>query len=170
MRRIIACGLTAALVTLALAQAKEEKPSADVCAVQVREAVLRDKPSFLGKVVARLKYETLLTVEERKGDAWLRVRAVEGKQAGWLSATAVSTDPVKLRAASGHAEERAGATSRSLAGRGFGEEVEAKRRARGGDIAAGYRVLDDLLAQPAYNPDPAAVPAFVEEGGLGGGR
>jgi len=169
MRWIFAGGLLAAMVALALGQAKA-KPPAGACAVQVREAVLRDKPSFLGKVVARLKYETLLTVEERKGDAWLRVRTVEGKATGWLSGTAVSADPVKLRAASGHAEEQAGATSRSLAGRGFNDQVEAKRRAEGGNVAEGYRRLDQLLAQPAYNADPAAVPAFVEAGGLGGGK
>jgi hypothetical protein len=166
MRWIVAGGLLAATVVLALAQGKP----ADTRGVQVREAVLREKPSFLGKVVARLKYGTLVAVEERKGDDWVRVRAVDGKEAGWLSATALATDVAKLRAASGQAGERAGATSRSLAGRGFDEEVEAKRRAQGGDVAAGYRMLDQLLAEPMYNPDPAAVPAFVAEGGLGGGR
>jgi Bacterial SH3 domain len=160
-------GVMAALVALALAQ---EKPKGDVRAVQVREVVLRDKPSFLGKVVGRLKYGALVAVEEKKGDAWVRVRATEGKEAGWLSATAVASDPAKLRAASGRAEDRAGATSRSLAGRGFNEQAEAKRRADGGDIALGYKRLDELLAQPAYNVDPAAVPEFVEAGGLGGGR
>jgi len=168
MRWIIGGGLLAALVAVALAQ---EKTKDNVCAVQVREAVLRDKPSFLGKVVARLKYETRVAVEERKGEDWLRVRAVDGKATGWLSTSAVATDPAKLRAASGRADERAGATSRSLAGRGFNEQVEAKRRAQGGNVSEGYRRLDQLLAQPAYNPDPAAVPEFAHEGGLtGGGR
>jgi len=166
---MLAGGVMAAMVALALAQGKD-KPPPGACAVQVREAVLRDKPSFLGKVVARLKYGALVAVEERKGDAWVRVRATEGNEAGWLSATAVASDPAKLRAASGRAEDRAGATSRSLAGRGFNEEAEAKRRAGGGDVALGYKRLDELLAQPAYNADPAAVPEFALEGGLGGGR
>jgi hypothetical protein len=164
---MVAGGVMAALVALALAQ---EKPKGDVRAVQVREAVLRDKPSFLGAVVSRLKYGALVVVEERKGDAWVRVRAAEGKEAGWLSATALAADPARLRAASGGAGDRAGTTSRSLAGRGFNEKAEAARRSQGGDVALGYRRLDELLAQDACNADPAAVPEFAREGGLGGAR
>jgi hypothetical protein len=163
---MVAGGVLAALVALVLAQ---EGAKGDVRAVQVREAVLRDRASFLGKVVARLKYGALVAVEEKKGDAWVRVRATGGKEAGWLSASALAADPAQLRAAPGRAEDRAGATSRSLAGRGFGEEAEAKRRAGGGDVALGYRRLDELLALPPYNPDPAAVPEFAREGGLAGG-
>jgi len=163
---MVAGGVLAAFVVLALAQEK----SGDARAVQVREAVLRDKPSFLGKVVGRLPYGAGVVVTEKRGDAWVRVRAAKGGAEGWLSSTALATDARKLQAGSGSAEERAGATSRSLAGRGFNEGVEAKRRAAGGDIALGYRRLDELLALPLYNPDPAAVPAFAAEGGLGGAR
>ena len=98
------------------------------------------------------------------------MRAVEGDATGWLAETAVAADVKKLRAASGRAEEGAEETSRSLAGRGFNDGAEAKRRAEGGNVAAGYQKLDQLLAQPVYNPDPAAVPEFAREGGLGGGR
>lgn len=168
MRWMLAGGVIAAMVALALAQGK---PPAGACAVQVREAVLRDKPSFLGKVVGRLPYGALVAVEERKGAQWVRVRATEGKEAGWLSASALATDAAKLRAGSGQAGERAGTTSRSLAGRGFNEQAEAQRRAGGGNVAEGYRRLDALLREPAYNPDPAAVPGFLGEGGVtGGGR
>lgn len=155
--------LGAMLAALSFAQDKS-----DARAVQVREAVLRDKPSFLGKVVGRLKYGASVTVEEKKGAQWLRVRG--GDASGWLAATAVTAQGAKLRAGSGEAGERAGATSRSLAGRGFDEKAEASRRSQGGDVAAGYRKLDELLAEPAYNPDPAAVPEFAAEGGLGGGQ
>lgn len=165
MRWMVACGVMAALVALALAQ---EKRPLGTRAVQVREAVLRDQPSFLGKVVARLPYGALVTVEEEKGGSWVRVRATADKQAGWVSASALATDVASLKGASGGAGDRAGATSRSLAGRGF-DEAEAKRRAAGGDIALGYRRLDELLAQAAYNPDPASVPDFAREGGLEGG-
>lgn len=161
---MMACGAAVVLGALALAQ---EKPKGDVRAVQVREAVLRDKPTFLGKVVGRLKYGDPVSVEQTKG-TWLAVRA--GGASGWLAATAVTAKGGKLRAGSGEAGERAGATSRSLAGRGFNEGAEAKRRAEGGDVAAGYRKLDELLKRPAYNPDPAAVPEFAREGGLGGGQ
>jgi hypothetical protein len=168
MRWILAGGVMAAVVALSFA---EEKPAKGASAVQVREAVLRDKPSFLGKVVGRLPYGALVAVEEKKGSQWLRVRAAEGGAAGWVSATALATDPAKLRAGSGQAGERAGATSRSLAGRGFNEQAEATRRAGGGNVAEGYRRLDELLEEPAYNPDPAAVPGFLAEGGVtGGGR
>ncbi|HEX5138508.1 MAG TPA: SH3 domain-containing protein [Planctomycetota bacterium] len=167
MRWMVAGGVLAAFVVLALAQ---EKRPGGMRLVQVREAVLRDKPSFLGKVVARLPYGAGVVVEESRGEGWVRVRAEEGRAAGWLSASALATDVAKLKGGSGSAEERAGTTSRSLAGRGFDEEVEAKRRAGGGDIALGYRRLDELLALPAYNPDAADVPAFAAEGGLGGAR
>ncbi|MFI5401712.1 MAG: SH3 domain-containing protein [Planctomycetota bacterium] len=141
--------------------------------VQVREAHLREQPSFLGKIVRRLPYETEVTVEEQpKGSAWLRVIVVEGGESGWLAQSAVTPKNTTLKAGKGSADARAGRTTRSLAGRGFSEEVERSRREelRGSDVDKGYQTLDALLLRPPYSIDPAEVPAFAREGGLGGER
>jgi hypothetical protein len=136
----------------------------------VREAILRDKPSFLGKIVDRVPYETLVTVETAPKDSlWRLVRRLDAPTRGWLQESALHADPVALKAGAGR-PTRADATTRSLAGRGFSEQVEADRRRRAqGSLEQGYRTLDALLARPAFSADPAAVAEFVAAGGLAGG-
>jgi hypothetical protein len=141
--------------------------------VQVREAILRDRPSFLGKIVKRLPYEELVEIKERKAKtSWLRVRQVRGGAAGWIKEASLHGGATDLRAGKG-GSERAGRTTRSLAGRGFNEGVERTRRARlkreGSSIEQGYRELDALLARrKVFSPDVADVPAFARQGELGG--
>lgn len=173
MRGIVAALFPALLVALAAAQGGDRKPEAEPRQVQVREAHLREKPSFLGKIVRKLPYETEVTVEEQpKGSDWLRVRVVEGGESGWLAQSAITPKDTTLKAGKGAADAHAGSTTRSLAGRGFSEEVERSRREelRGSEVEKGYETLDALLKKPAYSIDPAEVPAFALEGGLGGGR
>jgi hypothetical protein len=172
MRRIVALLLFALLAALAAAQGKGES-GAQPRQVQVREAHLREKPSFLGKILRKLPYETSVTVEEQpKGSAFVRVRLVEGGESGWVAQSALTPPDTTLKAGKGDADARAGRTTRSLAGRGFSEEVERSRREelRGSDVEKGYETLDALLKRPPYSVDPAEVPAFAAEGGLGGGR
>jgi hypothetical protein len=138
--------------------------------VQVREATLRDKPSFLGKVLDRVPYETLVVVESAPKDSlWRLVRRLDAPARGWLQTSALHSDPVALKAGADR-PTRADATTRSLAGRGFNEQVEADRRRRAkGSLEQGYKTLDALLARPAFSADPAKVPGFVAAGGLEGG-
>jgi len=148
--------------------------------VQVREAHLREKPSYLGRILERLSYESEVAVEEESADSrWLRVRVLKGGAKsgpgrGWLAASALASSDATLKAGSGGAGDRAGRSTRSLAGRGFNADVEEARRARlrtsGSGVEAGYQKLDELLARPAYMARPEEVPAFVREGQLGGGR
>ena len=170
MRGIVAVLFLALLVAWAAAQAGDGSKARQV---QVREAHLREKPSFLGKIVRKIPYETQVTVEEQpKGSDWLRVRVVEGGATGWVAQSALTPKDTTLKAGKGDADARAGRTTRSLAGRGFSEEVERSRREelRGSDVEKGYETLDALLKKPAYSVDPAEVPAFALEGGLGGDR
>lgn len=172
MRRIVATVFLALLVAWPAAQGGDE-PKVEPRQVQVREAHLREKPSFLGKIVRKLPYETQVTVEEQpKGSTWLRVVVIEGGESGWLAQSALTPPDTTLKAGKGDADEHAGTTTRSLAGRGFNEQVENARRdeMRGSNVEKGYEKLDALLAKPAYSVDPSEVPAFAAEGGLGGGR
>lgn len=150
-----------------------DSPKPPARQVQVREAPVREKPSFLGKIVRRLPYATEVAIEEQpKGSAWLRVAVVGGGQGGWIAQSAVTPKDTTLKAGKGGADARAGRTTRSLAGRGFSEEVERSRREelRGSDVEKGYQTLDALLARPPYSVDPEEVLVFVREGGLGGER
>lgn len=174
MRDVVLAFLLALLVAFAAAQGGDA-PKAPARQVQVREAHLREKPSFLGKIVRKLPYETAITVEEQpKGSTWLRVLVVEGGEGGWIAQSALTPPDTTLKAGKGDADARAGRTTRSLAGRGFNEQVERSRRdelrAEGSNVEGGYEKLDTLVARPPYSVDPSEVPAFVREGDLGGGR
>jgi hypothetical protein len=173
MRAVVAV-LLVLLVAWAAAQGGDE-PKAEPRQVQVREAHLREKPSFLGKIVRKLPYETQVAVEEQpKGSTWLRVVVIEGGESGWLAQSALTPPDTTLKAGKGDADAHAGSTTRSLAGRGFNEQVESARRdelrAGGSNVEAGYEKLDALLKKPCYSADPGEVPAFAAEGGLGGDR
>lgn len=165
--------LMALLLGPAIAQDSTGK--ADQRQVQVREAILRNRPSFLGKIVKRLAYEELVEIKKRKsGTSWLHVRQVKGGASGWTKEASLHGGKTALRPGKGGGE-RAKRTSRSLAGRGFNERVERARRSRlrtdGSSIERGYRTLDSLVARRGvFTIDAAEVPAFARAGELGDSR
>ena len=90
--------------------------------VQVRTGKLREKPSFLGKVVSRVAYgDRLETLESRMG--WTRVRDDEG-HSGWIHASALTEKTIVLSAGDAPVATGASGEEIALAGKGFNEEVE----------------------------------------------
>jgi len=90
MRRTLAC-MTVLGACLLLATVL---PAATMNTL--RDAVLRDSPSFHGKVVATLSSGTTIVLLHAEGD-WAKVKAEE-KQ-GWLPASALCAKPVSLQKA-----------------------------------------------------------------------
>lgn len=120
MRRILLVLLIAMIAVPLFAQ-----QVGDERAISVREAQIRSTPAFLSAVVARLQYGALVEVVE-VGSGWLRVRAAQTGDEGWITASAV--EPAEALNLGAGEDERGGATTReiALAGRGFNEQIESE--------------------------------------------
>ena len=57
--------------------------------VQVKKGEVRNRPSFLGKIIERLQYGDRVQVQGEKGK-WLRIGLQYGAGEGWMHASALS--------------------------------------------------------------------------------
>jgi len=128
----------------------------------VKEAVLRDSPSFLGKAVETLGSGTSVTLMSEDG-AWARVKA-GGKQ-GWLPVSALRASAVSLGAGSSRAAVSAGSSEVALAGKGFTQQTEASYRAS--QSGADYATVDMMAG---FVVPPADSEQFLRAGRDGGAR
>ena len=99
--------------------------------VQVKEAVLRDKPSFLGATVAKLSYGDPVSVSEEQS-GWSKVSA-RGTQ-GWIHTSALTKKKIKPATGGGAVGTAASGDELALAGKGFSKEVEAEYKAQNKDV------------------------------------
>lgn len=134
--------------------------------VQVKEAQLRESPSFLGKITANLKYGDRVTViEEQLG--WWKVQG-SPEQAGWLHSTALTPKKIVLQAGADVSTSASGEDV-VVAGKGFNQQVETTYR--NAYPALGYRWIDEMEKQRATAEEVAK---FLQEGalkpGTGGGQ
>ena len=150
-------------VAAATAGAQEAK---QLMSVALKQAPVRDKPSFTGKVLATLLYADRVTIEETRGD-WFRISFPAKKIAsGWVHKSAVQAKEIVLKAGQS-AGTSASSGEVALAGKGFSEEVEAEYKK---EHALDYAAVD---AMESYVVAPERVTAFAAAGGLtveGGGR
>jgi SH3-like domain-containing protein len=96
-----------------------------VMSVQVKEAQLRETPSFLGAVVAPVGYGDRVNVLEQKGD-WTNVKDCRNNQ-GWIHQSALTKKQVVL-GIGGQAPQTASSQEIALAGKGFNADVESRYR------------------------------------------
>lgn len=127
--------------------------------VQVREAAVRDRPSFLGRVVASVPFGEAVETAAIRG-AWLEV-VRGGGSLGWIHSSALARRSEVMRAGDETVDASVSSDELALAGKGFTAEVEARYRARHGD--GGFRELDRMeqLGTTAAERD-----AFRQQGGL----
>jgi hypothetical protein len=163
-RRIAAVSLLLiAAVAVFAADAPAER------SVIVKETQVRDKPSFSGKIIGKLVYTNRVQILEMSaGSSWMKVRLVGQKLEGWVNATALAKDskPV-VKPGSENLAMGASGSEVALAGKGFNPEVEAEYKK---DKTLNYPAVD---AMEAYVVQPAALSAFITQGGLtveGGAR
>jgi len=131
--------------------------AAQQLSVQVREARLRQNPSYLGAAGAAVAYGTRVTVLESRGP-WRRVQAADGRT-GWLHESALTEKTLAL--AAGDQDVNAGADSDelALAGKGFSPEVEKAFQAENREIDFAWV---DRMATGQVSPDQAL--AFLAAG------
>ena len=149
--------LPAALLALALAAAVSQ---AAQMSVQVKEGVLREKASFLGKPVGNVAYGDRVDVLASQGD-WRQVRAASGAT-GWIHGSALDSKRVTLSAASG-GDVRIAASSDevALAGKGFSQEIETEYKKQNRSLD--YAWVDRMLT---FKVSDAEAIRFLQEGGL----
>jgi len=143
-------------VFLALACAALAYAAAKTMSVAIRDAQLRETPSFLGKIVGPAPYAQQVEIVEEKGD-WDKV-AAPGGSTGWLHVSALSDKKLALASGAGDASQAVSGKEMALAGKGFNAQVEAEYRRGHG---AGYEWIDKM-GKVAYPPE--ALMAFLAQG------
>ena len=128
--------------------------------VTVKQTQVRDKPSYLGKILGVLNYGDRVSVVDDSNKAWLKVTGPDGKLTGWVSASALTTKKIVLAAGSENVQQGASSGEVALAGKGFNEDVEQKYKSDG---KLDYSWVDKM---ETYNPSPDQVAAFLQQGGL----
>ncbi len=128
--------------------------------VQVREGKLRDKPSFLGKIVATAAYGDRVTQEEERS-GWMKVRGATGPS-GWIHGSALSEKKIVLKSGTKDVETTASGDEIALAGKGFNEDVE--REFRTAHPEAQFVWIDRM---ETWSVSAAQAMAFLGEGAVG---
>ena len=142
----------------AAAGALAASAAAGTMSVQVREAPVRDTPSFLGKVSGTLAYGDQVEVRQTQG-AWSQVS--RGGVSGWLHASALSAKRIVLAAGQEQARVAASGDELALAGKGFNSDVEKAFKAQNAKVDFTWIDYMETIRIPA-----AAQQAFLREGGV----
>ncbi len=119
--------------------------------VQVRDGQVRNKPSFLGSVVATVHYGDRLSSMQTR-DSWVEVST--GSQQGWMHISSLTNKEIVLNANAQQVKQAASSDELALAGKGFNKQVEDQFRKQnkqanfaGVDIMEGYRVSQKEMEQ-----------------------
>jgi hypothetical protein len=128
----------------------------------IKDAVLRDSPSFLGKAVETLSSGTSIVLMNEEG-AWAKVKA--GAKQGWLPTSALRAATVSLGAGSSRAAVSAGSSEVALAGKGFTQQTEAAYRSSQSGLD--YATVDMMAG---FVVPPADREAFLRTGREGGAQ
>lgn len=147
---------------------KNKKKDKKLWTIQVREAQVREAPSFLSPVVFRAAYTSRVQVVGSQAE-WRRVEVPDRDLSGWLLASALMKKQIVLQAPNKKAANKlAQKKEQSLAGRSFQPEVEKKlREKQKKKVAEGYVRLDQVVAATdASAPAPGELALFRAEGGL----
>jgi len=132
--------------------------------VTVKQTQVRDKPSFLGKILGVLNYADRVTVLDDSNKAWIKVTGPDGKLTGWVSASALTTKKIELAAGSENVQQSASSGEVALAGKGFNETVEQQYKADG---KLDYTWVDKM---EKITVDPDNLAAFIHQGALSAGE
>lgn len=125
--------------------------------VQVQSGQVRATPSFLGQVVATVKYGDRLDVVEQQ-NGWTKVRTPAGKE-GWMHDSALTRKRVVMKAGAEDVQASASGEELALAGKGFNSDVEAEFKNQNKDID--FTWVDRMLK---YKVTPEEMRAFLKEG------
>lgn len=129
--------------------------------VQIRQGQVRDKPSFLGKILANLNYGSRVQVLQQQGD-WSKV-VLSGGGEGWMHGSALTKKKVVMQAGGQDAQVAASGEELALAGKGFNQQVEAEFKERNPSVDFKWV---DWMEKSVFSPED--ILAFLRAGGVGG--
>lgn len=132
---------------------------AKMMSVQVKDAQIRDTPSFVGKIVGTLAYGDRVQVQETRG-AWARVSVSSGTT-GWMHTSALSSKKIVLSAGQENARVGASSDELALAGKGFNSDVEAEFKKTHRNID--FTWVDKM---EKINIAPSEMQSFLKEGNV----
>jgi len=151
MRRVAFLVVLLLTAMMAFGQASKQM------SVTVKETQVRATPSYMGKILAVVKYGDRLTVlAEQNG--WARVSLASGQ--GWVHLSALSAKQVALQAGSQNVSTGASSGEVALAGKGFNKEVEEQYKS---ETSLDYTWVDRM---GGFTVTPEQVLAFLEQGAL----
>lgn len=138
-----------------------------IMSIQVKEAHIREAPSFLSEIIGKFVYGDRVRIAEENG-AWRKVGPEEGAAKGWLHFSALTKKKIVLQPGSADIEEAATSDELALAGKGFNKQMEEQFSSDNPN--ADYAWID-WMEQIVVSQDEMT--RFQEEGGLspkGGSR
>lgn len=136
----------------------KEAGKSQMFSVQQKEGKLRDKPSFLGKIVQRLPYGARVSKSSEKG-SWYQVQA--GGVSGWMHKSTLTEKVIVLKAGDENVSSGVSDDEMVLAGKGFNSDVEKTYKQENSNL--NYALVDKM---EQFEIKLAAFEAFVKEGGL----
>lgn len=126
--------------------------------VQVQTTQVRATPSYLGAVVATVKYADRVDVTAKQG-GWSQVQ-IQGKT-GWVNDSALTPKKIELKADAGDVRRTASGEEMALAGKGFNSQVEADFKSKNQEID--FTWIDRMETYAVSEND---IQQFLKEGGL----
>lgn len=127
--------------------------------VQVKKCQLRNKPTFLAKIVTNLQYGDIVEVEREK-QSWAEVKT-GNKPTGWVHVSALSEKKIILKPNSQDIKNAASGDEIALAGKGFNEQVEENYKKNNKNIDFAWV---DKMEQFVVTQEEMI--SFLQQGGL----
>ncbi len=128
--------------------------------IQVKKGAVRSSPSFLGKIVAQLKYGDRVAVNNLKG-SWYSIDLPQESMDGWMHSSALSVKKIVLTPGASDAGQSASSDEITLAGRGFNQQVEEDFKSKNPQVE--FKWIDKMEKMTVSQKQ---IEAFVKEGQL----
>ena len=126
--------------------------------VQVKEGKIRNRASFLGKVVQRAAYGSRVKLVKTQG-SWMQVEF--SGSTGWMHKSALTKKKIVLKANASDVRKSASDDEVVLAGKGFNAEIEKNYRQK--NPAMNFAQIDKM---ERVTVSPEEVSQFLKDGGL----
>jgi hypothetical protein len=98
---------------------------ADVLSVQVKQTLLRTKPSFTAPSLSTLSYAEQVELSSSE-NGWKSVKALKNGTLGWVHESALTTKTIVLQNSSKLSNSSVSQSEVLMAGKGFNKEVESE--------------------------------------------
>jgi uncharacterized protein YgiM (DUF1202 family) len=132
-------------------------PGQKVLSIQAERATVRAEPDFTGKIIGSFPEGAQVTVL-RQQEEWYQVVDSQ-RRGGWVHESALSTEPVLMRAGDERVETAATGEEMALATKKFNEQVEDAYRKKNPNLS--YEWVD-WMEKVSITPETMA--SFLSDG------